>query len=75
MAAPDILPCLSNWISTNLPKRLSTKHIKQSAESPTMNIDKSAHYYEWILAHLELLFLTVFALPKASRTGFDWTQI
>lgn len=21
-AAPDILPCLSNWISTNLPNRL-----------------------------------------------------
>jgi hypothetical protein len=24
-----------------------------------------------IIFHLELLFLTVFALPKASRTGFD----
>lgn len=25
--------------------------------------------------HLELLFLTVLALPNASRTGFDCTQI
>jgi len=24
-----------------------------------------------ITSHLELLFLTVFALPKASRTGLD----
>uniref|UniRef100_A0A0A9E261 Myo1 n=1 Tax=Arundo donax TaxID=35708 RepID=A0A0A9E261_ARUDO len=41
MAAPDIFPLLSNWISTNLPNRL------------------------------ELLFRTVFAFPKASRTGLD----
>ena len=37
----------------------------------TRKLKTSRNFSYMIISHLELLFLTVFALPKASRTGFD----
>lgn len=48
---------------------LQTKTIrKQEKTTETVQISKNLR-----VSHLELLFLTVLALPNASRTGFDCT--
>jgi hypothetical protein len=72
MAAPEIRSVLSNWISTNLPKGLYPKlkayvNINDhSIISKTREIESNQSN-----TYLELLLRTIFALPKASRTGFD----
>lgn len=77
-AAPDIFPYLSNWISTNLPKRL------KNSTCLSIRLKKQTVYLYCRFffpaavtdsrVHLELLFFTVFALPNASSTGLDYVH-
>lgn len=76
-AAPDIFPYLSNWISTNLPKRLKNStclSIRLKNKLCIYIVDFFPAAVTDSRVHLELLFFTVFALPNASSTGLDYVH-
>lgn len=56
-----------------MPSVFFSKYIKQNSTN-SKNSTKKKISNHLTISHLELLFLTVLALPKASRTGFDCTM-